>query len=60
VVEPGHGVTAAELAERNKPEVGELSAETIRRWLVDGNLAVEDDGRLRPTERAHQLAGALA
>ena len=56
------GITAAELARRvpRRKGVDRLSADALEAWLVDAGLAELHDGRLTPTARAIEVAGALA
>jgi hypothetical protein len=47
------GVSSTELAEGNG-----LSADELERWLVEIRIAVVDDGLLRPTVLAREIAAA--
>lgn len=56
----GHGVTAQQLAARNRRDAGGLTPTSLRDWLVGEGLAIEVDGLLSPTRRALELGGGLA
>jgi hypothetical protein len=49
------GIAAAELASRTHRWPGSLNASALARWLLDGGLAVEQDGLLVATPRGPEL-----
>ena len=53
------GVTARDLLLRTG-HAGKIDDDELERWLVASGLATSGDGRMRPTQRPSELAGALA
>jgi hypothetical protein len=54
------GIRPAELHRRVKAKTSPIPVDELLGWLVAGGLALEQDGRLVPTERGIALGAGLS